>query len=132
MRAALLLAACVVAAACGGGAHAGDSTAAGTTRLQVTYQPKGTPGQTRTATLRCGPPGGSHPHPALACAALARQAHPFAPTPKGVACAMLYSGPQRAHVTGTYEGSRIDARFQRNDSCETSRWAKIAAVLVLG
>ena len=52
------------------------------------------------ATLRCGPPGGSHPHPAAACAALARLAHPFAPKPAGVMCSTLYSGPQQAHVDG--------------------------------
>src|SRR4051794_27887883 len=124
MRGAVLLAACVLATACGGGASAGDSTAAGSTQLQISYQPKGTAGPTRHATLRCAPPGGTHSHPAVACAALARLAHPFAPTPTGVACAELYSGPQRAHVTGTYRGTRIDASFRRTDSCETSRWAR--------
>jgi hypothetical protein len=132
MRGAVLLAACVIAAACGGGATAGSSPAAATTQLTISYQPKGTSGPTKTATLRCAPPGGTHPHPALACAALAKQAHPFAPVPKGVACAELFSGPQRAHVTGTYQGTRIDASFRRSDSCQTSRWARIAPVLVLG
>jgi hypothetical protein len=132
MRGAALLAACIVAAACGGSSSAGGTTAASATLLQITYQPKGTSGPARHAILRCSPAGGTHPHPALACAALARQAHPFAPTPKGVACAELYSGPQRAQVTGSYKGTRIDASFRRTDSCETSRWAKIAPVLVLG
>jgi hypothetical protein len=134
MRRALLLAACVlVAAACGGGATASSagSGAGAATSLQVTEQPKGTDGPTLHATLRCGPPGGTHPHAAAACAALARLAHPFAPKPAGVMCSTLYSGPQRAHVTGTYRGVRIDARFTRTDSCETGRWTLIQPVLQL-
>jgi hypothetical protein len=132
MRGALLLAACLVAAACGGShAKATGSTAAAATSLQIALQPKGPDGPTLHATLRCGPPGGTHPHPAAACAALARVAHPFAPKPAGVMCSTIFSGPQRAHVAGTYRGARIDARFRRTDSCETKRWTQIQAVLKL-
>ncbi len=132
MRAALLLAACLAAAACGGGhASATGSTAAARTSLQIELQPKGTGGPMLHATLRCSPPGGSHPHPAAACAALARLAHPFAPKPAGVMCSTLYSGPQQAHVTGTYRGTRVDARFRRTDSCETKRWTQVRTVLAL-
>jgi hypothetical protein len=132
MRGPLLLGVCLVAAACGG-SHAGatGSTGAARTSLQIELQPAGTGGRTLHATLRCGPPGGSHPHPAAACAALARVAHPFAPKPAGVMCSALYSGPQRAHVTGTYRGTRIDARFRRTDSCETKRWSEVQALLRL-
>jgi hypothetical protein len=133
MRGACLLAACALAAsACGGGAKAGagsTTTSSGQTRLEIELQPKGTDGPTLHASLRCAPPRGSHPHPAAACAALARQQRPFAPTPAGVMCSALYSGPQRAHVTGSLRGVRVDARFKRSDSCETSRWTRIQAVL---
>jgi hypothetical protein len=32
-------------------------------------------------------------------------------------------------VTGTYRGSRIDARFRRTDSCETKRWTQVQTLL---
>ena len=103
-----------------------------TATLQVELRPKG---ETRTpvyhAALRCGPPGGTHPHPAVACAALARLAHPFAPVPKNVACSEIYSGPQWAHVTGTFRGAHVDARFRRTDSCQTQRWSRVASLLAI-
>jgi hypothetical protein len=134
MRRALLLAACLLAApACGGASgSAGGTTSSGATRLAIQFQPKGPDGPDLHATLRCNPPGGDHRHPAAACAALARLAHPFAPKPAGVMCSDIFSGPQRAHVTGTFRGSPVDARFRRSDSCETARWARIAPVLAIG
>jgi hypothetical protein len=53
----------------------------------------------------------------------------FAPTPRGVACSMIYGGPQTATVKGTLRGKPVDARFSRTDGCQTSRWRKVQRLL---
>ena len=84
----------------------------------------------RVATLRCDPPGGTVTRPADACRrikALGRQA--LAPTPRGMACTLIYGGPQTALVAGTLNGSRVWARFTRRDGCEIARWNRVAFLL---
>ena len=98
--------------------------------LQVVLYPNGTSKSPVVwVRLRCGPPGGTHPHRVAACATLARLAHPFAPTPPTVMCSDVYSGPQVAYVRGTFRGVRVNARFSRTNSCETARWNRVAPVL---
>jgi hypothetical protein len=97
------------------------------TDLRITID-NGT-GQTRTYTLRCDPPGGDHPDPDAACAALAQMSSAFAPLPKGLLCTQIYGGPQTAKVEGTYRGVPTLAEFRRTDGCEISRWDAYAAVL---
>lgn len=41
----------------------------------------------------------------------------------------VFGGEQRAHVTGTLDGSPVDRRFSRIDSRETARWDALAALL---
>ncbi len=71
------------------------------TSLHITVWPNGAdkPGK-HEYTLRCAPAGGTLPHRATACRSLLRLRTPFAPTPKGSACAQIYGGPQTALVTG--------------------------------
>jgi hypothetical protein len=38
-------------------------------------------------------------------------------------------GPQTAHITGTWQGQRVDATFRRTDGCEISRWRTMEPVL---
>jgi hypothetical protein len=85
----------------------------------------------RQWTLTCGPAGdgGSHPHPAAACAALDRARNPFAPVPHNVMCSMIYGGPQTASITGTWKGERVAATYSRVNGCQTARWNKIWQVL---
>lgn len=80
-------------------------------------------------TLRCDPAGGNLPDPAKACAALAKAKHPFAPVPKGQMCSMIYGGPQRATIIGTWRGTHVDATYSRTNGCQTGRWNAIAPVL---
>jgi hypothetical protein len=80
-------------------------------------------------TLECDPPGGDHPDPAGACAALAASVQPFAPVPEGRRCAQIWSGPERAVVSGTWRGRPVHAELSRTDSCEEARWRVLAAVL---
>jgi hypothetical protein len=48
------------------------------------------------------------------------------------ACAQLYGGPQRAHLTGTLRGKRVSARFTRVDGCAIADYDALRAVLGRG
>ena len=127
MRALALTAGLFVLAACGGGASDAGTTApaAGATALRIEFRER--QGATLIVrTLRCAPPGGTLARPGVACLKLAALPRPFAPTPKDTACTEIYGGPQTAHVTGTFRGRRIDARFSRVDGCAIERWTKHA------
>jgi hypothetical protein len=83
-------------------------------------------------TLTCDPVGGTHPKAAAACAQLAAAASdPFAPTPPGLMCSMIYGGPQEAHVFGTYKGRAVDTTFLRTNGCQTARWQRVSELLVI-
>jgi hypothetical protein len=80
-------------------------------------------------TLTCGPTGGTHPDPQGACATLAATKDPFAPVAPRIMCTMIFSGPQTASITGTWDGRRVSATYSRANGCQTARWDKIAKVL---
>jgi hypothetical protein len=106
--------------------------AEGSTKLSVAYQPSAK-APVRTWTLSCDPVGGDHPNATLACAALDAAAaagkDPFAATPKGQACSMIYGGPETSTVTGSWQDEQIDARFNRKDGCQVIRWTALAPLL---
>ena len=83
--------------------------------------------------LYCHPGGGDHPDVADACAALDRGTRwgrdAFAPVPEGSFCTMQYGGPATAHVTGTWAGRPVDARYDRSDGCQIGRWDRLVPVL---
>ncbi|MFF1683125.1 SSI family serine proteinase inhibitor [Streptomyces sp. NPDC058256] len=101
-------------------------------RLTVTVHDSGS-GADGTYELRCHPDSGSHPDVSGACGALDRGARwgkdPFAPVSPGTMCTMQYGGPATAHVTGTWAGRPVDARFDRADGCQISRWNALAPLL---
>ncbi|MDX3690540.1 SSI family serine proteinase inhibitor [Streptomyces europaeiscabiei] len=101
-------------------------------RLTVTVRDAGG-GADGTFELRCHPQGGSHPDAREACGRLDRRTtwgtDPFAPVGSGTVCTMQYGGPATAHVTGTWAGRRVDARFDRGNGCEIARWDKLVPVL---
>jgi hypothetical protein len=101
-------------------------------RLTVTVHDAGSE-RDGTFELRCHPSGGSHPHADDACATLDRNTtwgkDPFAPVPPGTMCTMLYGGPATAHVTGTWAGRPVDARFDRADGCQIGRWNGMVPLL---
>lgn len=78
-------------------------------------------------------PGGSHPDAREACGRLDRRTtwgtDPFAPVGSGTVCTMQYGGPATAHVTGTWAGRRVDARFDRGNGCEIARWDELVPLL---
>ncbi|MFF8843574.1 SSI family serine proteinase inhibitor [Streptomyces sp. NPDC015127] len=83
--------------------------------------------------LECSPAGGTHPAAGAACERLdefALQNHdPFAPVPEGQMCTQQFGGPATARVTGTWQGRRVDATFDRSDGCEISRWHMLEPLL---
>jgi hypothetical protein len=76
--------------------------------------------------LTCNPDGGNLPHPASACAALARQPHLLDPLPH---CAKAIPDIGSIRMTGVYAGRPVDLSF----SCPQGglRWDKLAAALRL-
>jgi hypothetical protein len=97
--------------------------------LAVTVWPAGMGGTAHHWTLRCAPAGGTLPNPAAACRRLFALPAPFAPTPPGTACTMIYGGPQVARVIGTFRGGRIWTTLRRRDGCEIARWNRVVFLL---
>lgn len=110
-------------------ASAVESRGAATTRLVIRVQLSPDASAT-TWTLHCTPAaGGSHPNAVDACATL-RDAKPsaFQPVPADTMCPMMYGGPERARVTGLWNGRRVQASFDRANGCEISRWSALRAL----
>jgi hypothetical protein len=61
------------------------------------------------------------------CAGLTAAA--FEPTPRGTACTQVFGGPEKATVTGTFDGKEIDAEFSRENGCEIARWEEAKTLL---
>ena len=93
-----------------------------TTSLTVVVWPTGKNGPKNTSTLECDPVGGTHPLPLESCNQLAEHPEFIPPPPHDQACVQIYGGPQTARVFGTLAGKKIDAKFNRTNGCETSRW----------
>jgi hypothetical protein len=132
-----MAAALLTLAACGNGRDTATVQPSGApsaphTKLTVTVRqsPSAKP---QTWTLTCGPTGGTLPRATSACAVLdkstASHTDPFAPTPKGQMCTMIFGGPQTARVTGTWNGKKVDASFNRRNGCEMKRWTTLSAML---
>jgi hypothetical protein len=127
----------------GTGTRAGTDTGAGMPppvrdedragdHLTVTVRDAG-PGADGTYELHCHPDRGSHPDPDGACAVLDQDTRwgrdTFAPVPEGSVCTMQYGGPATAHVTGTWAGRPVDARYDRSNGCQVSRWNRMVPLL---
>lgn len=97
------------------------------TSLTITVWPQGRTHASRTWTLRCDPTGGTLPRRVDACRRLnAFTSDPFAPTPPGTACSMIYGGPQVAVVHGAFRGRHLWTTLRRRDGCEISRWNRVS------
>jgi hypothetical protein len=107
---------------------AAAATRAGTGPSHLTVRVTWAPGASATWTLRCDPVGGTHPNAKRACATLAGIDRPFSNAPTGLACTMVYSGPETARVTGRWQGARVSKGFSRNDGCQTALWAQYRAL----
>ncbi len=81
-------------------------------------------------TLECDPPGGDHPQAAEACDMIqAAGVAVFDPVPNDQSCTMIYGGPQTATINGSYDGTPINATFNRTNGCEIDRWEKLGTTV---
>ena len=124
-----VLAGAVLAAA----ALAAADGAVSKTKLTITVWPegRGAAASSRTWTLRCHPPGGTHPGARAACQALVANRAALRPVPPGTVCTMIYGGPQEAEIRGVLRGKRIRAVFNRQGGCEIARWDRLRAVFLV-
>lgn len=108
---AVALSGCGTAAAPGSGASSsGGSTAPA--KIALTFTVTNGPGAApRHWTVRCDPPGGTHPDPAATCSALLRMRmrmkEPFATRPKRMICPMFLVSGRQIVVTGTWFGAQV-------------------------
>lgn len=84
-----------------------------------------------TWTLTCGPPGGTHPHPKVACGVLGAKGA-TALRPSRGSCDEQYGGPQKALVTGTWRGRPVRSQFTLENGCEIARWTDMIGLLPTG
>ncbi len=103
-------------------------TGPGRTQLTVTVwaDPDSAP---RTWELTGDPPGGTHPAPEEALAAIAQAPRPFEPVPPDAMCTQIYGGPARATVEGVWRGTPVSAAYDKRNGCEIARWKALSAVL---
>ncbi|MFR9673175.1 SSI family serine proteinase inhibitor [Streptomyces sp. TR06-5] len=120
--------------------------------LSISVTRSGDPQQNRTYSLFCHPAGGTHPQPERACAVLdsadlgtspqedggavptdrtrhAPYGGPFGPVPENALCTMVDGGPATARIRGVWRGRPVDARFDRSNGCEMSRWDRLVPAL---
>jgi Subtilisin inhibitor-like len=127
---ALIVAGCGSAAAPGAGGstgHHAGTTAASKTNLHITVT-DGTIGPAKHWTLRCDPPGGTHPNPAAACRILLSVKNPFGPSSSvKMMCPMILASARRAVITGTYNGHRVHEEIV-DGGCDLLRWGKLKGI----
>lgn len=124
-----LLGACAAPGGARGAAEPTPSATAPATVLTITLAPAKTAPVHRW-TLSCQPAAGSHPHPATACAYVAKTpATVLRRVPGHEACSMIFGGPQVATVKGTWRGVPVDARLSRANGCEIARWDKLKPLI---
>ncbi|MEE1754272.1 SSI family serine proteinase inhibitor [Streptomyces sp. SP18CS02] len=104
--------------------------------LTVTVADSGNPSADGTFRLECGEePGGNHPAARAACERLEELStngrDPFSPVDKNRMCTQQHGGDATAHITGTWHGREVDARFARTNGCEIKRWDTLKPVLPL-
>ena len=135
MRRALALTALIalVPAGCGGGSSSGETSAAAAIDLTLTLWPNGEAGVSISWTLRCDPPGGDHPDPEAACAALETVDDPFGPVAAPDRCEEIPGGEEDVAVLeGDYRGREVRSRFSHANACVSGRWDRIAPVFPTG
>ena len=125
----LLLVPVLLLTACSAGGQ--DSLATESPRSLLTVElDQGDGAQAQTWTLDCQEPGASsHPDAEAACAALEALDDPFAPLPADRACTEIYGGPQKALVTGDWNGSKVDLTVSRRNGCEIGQWDSLVPLL---
>jgi len=108
-------------AACGSGEERPAATPPATTQLHVEVTGVGT--GAISVELRCG---AADPCEQRTLDQLARVVKPDDPAQ---ACTLQYGGPERAHLTGTLEGKRVDVTVGRANGCEIADYEALFEAL---
>lgn len=101
------------------------ATGAPKANLVIQYQPTTSGASIRLSVACVGAraTAGTHPNRKAICSLLAKKGLKiFAPTPTGMACSMIYGGPETARVTGTVGSTRVKGAFSKTDGCQVARW----------
>ena len=64
-----------------------------------------------------------------ACVQLERMGGPVPDVAADQACPMIYGGPERAEVTGTWNGRTVSESYRRTNGCEVARWNRMIPAL---
>jgi len=114
----------------GAGGSPSASAPAGT-ELAITYDDGA--GKTDDWTLTCdeaGAASGTHPNPDQACAALTENGAKALPAVgTDMMCTQQFGGPQKATITGSFNGKPVDSQLSRGNGCEISRWDDLEGLL---
>jgi hypothetical protein len=94
----------------------GRAAAAGTLLTLTVTHPEALISGSRTVTLRCDPPGGTHPEAAGACADLARTHGRIVRNPGETICTLEYR-PLTANATGMWRGRPVAFAMAFPNSC---------------
>lgn len=116
---ALLVAAAL--AACGSDERSAAGPPEDITRLTVEVTGAGP--EPITVELRCGEGESCEASQLDALAAIA------APGDASTACTQQYGGPEKAHMTGTLEGRRVDVTVGRSNGCGIADYEALFAAL---
>ena len=80
--------------------------------------------------LTCAPPAGTHPDPETACRVLAESgAKALPPVGKDRVCTQIYGGPEKATISGTWNGKPVMSSLSRTNGCEIGRWKALEGLL---
>jgi subtilisin inhibitor-like len=118
-------------AACGSTAAPGSagSGSAPAPKAALNIAIQGAPGTpAKHWTLHCDPAGGTHPHPAAACAALLAIKNPFAKPKRHQMCPMIMASSKRMSISGTWYGQKVHKTII-DGGCDLALWTKINKVM---
>lgn len=132
IRCALIAACGVLAAACGStaapgssassGSHSASTTAAAKASLDIVLSAPG--GAVQHWTLRCDPPGGTHPDAEAVCQKLIADKSLWAPVKVKVMCPMIMASAQSFVITGTWFGKSVHETIL-DGGCGLYKWVSL-------
>lgn len=105
----------------GSGGDAGSAAAKVSLDFRVTH---GSGPAVQHWTLRCEPPGGTHPAPSATCAALLRLKNPFSPPDRHMNCPMIRLSDRRIVVSGTWFGKKVH-RVILDGGCDVGLFTRL-------
>lgn len=111
----------------------GGSESAGQPATELTVRLDPGNGDVAEWTVTCDPAGGTMGDPEAACETLdSISPRDVAPVPPDQACTMQYGGPETATITGSWDGTKVDLSFSKQNGCEIQRWETMEPILPAG